>query len=155
MNKYVLTGALILVLTSLTLSGRSQPLAENEGGPPEGKGRFIDSVIEDLSLTPEQQTQFKEQRQQHHQEVQALQEQLRDKRQALKNELSKPSSDEDALQGIASDMKKLQGQMIDYRIDRVLEMKQILTPEQYQTFHQKIEERKDKPRGKWREHGNE
>ena len=53
------------------------------------------------------------------------------------------------LEAIKTDLKNLSAQTIDEQVARALELKQILTPEQFQKMQSKMEGLKGKFGGKW------
>ena len=42
---------------------------------------------------------------------------------------------------INGDLKKMMAQMLDYRLERILEVRKILTPEQFKKFTSQVESR--------------
>ena len=52
-------------------------------------------------------------------------------------ELDKPVSDKAKLNAISSDMKKTMSEMMDERLNSILRIKEILSPEQYRQFVEK------------------
>ena len=115
----------------------SQPMQEGEGpGGMRGRrgDRIMDRLTEELGLSPEQQQQLKEQKKANNEEMKRIHEQLRDKRGALHEQLQKPVTDEAKVNKIVSEMKALQSEQLDQRINSFLGMKEILTPEQFEKF---------------------
>jgi Spy/CpxP family protein refolding chaperone len=103
-----------------------------------------EDFIKELGLTQEQQDKLDALRKAHREENKDLREALKEKRQALKKELAKPVSDNNAISAIATEMKDIQAQLIDNRINNILQVKEVMTPEQYQKFQQKCESAKEK-----------
>ncbi len=110
-----------------------------------GKPGKLDWLAKELGLKPEQQEQMKQFRAAQEAKNKPLLEQLRAVRKELKLELEKPGVDRDKAYAIAGTINGLQGELLKNRINGILKMKEILTPEQYQKL-QEIRERK-KPRG--------
>ena len=50
----------------------------------------------------------------------------------LRHELEKTEANREAINKITKELKELQGVMLDQRVDSVLKMKQLLTPEQFE-----------------------
>lgn len=111
--------------------------AEGMGGCAAGhaKGCFKEkkeAVFKELNLTPEQDKLLKEAKAAHRTEMEELGKALKAKRDALQNALSAPGVTRKQVEPIASEIKSLEAQMVDRRIDGILKIKEILTPEQYQ-----------------------
>ncbi|UCG35272.1 MAG: periplasmic heavy metal sensor [Candidatus Omnitrophota bacterium] len=103
--------------------------------------------IEKLGLNEEQQEKLLEQRRQQHAEGKELAEQLKAQRKLLREEFDKLVPDPKALKKISAEIKKVEGQMLDLRINGILATKEILTPQQYQQMKELREEYRQKPKG--------
>lgn|GEM_PF-2650505 len=103
--------------------------------------------IEKLGLSEEQQEQLLEQRRQHHAGAKELMEQLKEKTQALHQELDKLEPDQKTLKRTAAQIKKIKGDLLDLRIDSILATKKILTLQQYQKMQEMRKEHMKKPKG--------
>ncbi len=108
----------------------------------------FDNMAEELGLSQQQQEQLRQQKEGHRLKRLKRREALQDVHQRLKEELSRENIDRDRLNSIAGEMKQLQSQMIDDRIDGILQMREILTPEQYQTFREKAQKMHRRMKGK-------
>ena len=95
----------------------------------EGQRRF-DKMAEDLGLTTEQKASLEKQHEATMPQMKALREKMRASREQLKAELDKDTPDKAKLAALVEEMKTLTGEQVQMRIDKVLEMKKILTPEQ-------------------------
>ena len=103
-----------------------------------------ENFMRELGLTEEQAEQLRTQKEQRREAGQQLRESLKSTRQALGDELAKENLDQNKINAIRQEMKALNNQMIDSRIDGILDMRNTLTPDQYRQFHQKA--------GKMRKH---
>lgn len=114
-------------------------------------------LYKELSLTDEQKKLLEENKEKNRAQVKALFQQMKDKRTLLSQELQKPTLDMEKIQQINNDMKTLDSQMSDLRLEGILEVRKILTPEQFGKFISKMEEHKQKKQGtrSWRKHGKE
>jgi len=63
---------------------------------------------------------------------------LKEKRKELADELDKASSNPIKIRALISALKDIQGRLIEKRVEDVLKMKEILTPEQYQKFSETL-----------------
>ncbi len=106
-------------------------------------------MVQELNLSEEQQVRMKEQRQQHREQQQALRQQVKQKREELRQELEKPEIDPAHIQQISIELKELMGQKIDQQIQGILTTKEILTPEQFVQFQEKVKKFRHKQEGKW------
>ena len=105
--------------------------------------------IKELNLTPEQQEQLNAQRQNGKQEMEDIRQQMQAKREELKQELEKPAIDQARIDSIINGMKELMGRQLQNRVAKIVAMKQILTPEQFQQMQTKMQEMKQG----WKEGG--
>ena len=91
-------------------------------------------MLEKLNLSPQQEAQIRKLQQANRERSRDLRRNLSQKRRELKQELDKQNSDPEKIKALTSDLKVIDGQLIDEQVDRVLRMKEMLSPEQYQTF---------------------
>jgi len=89
---------------------------------------------EQLNISPEQKKQLDESRARNKELRKASFENMKAFRQSLQAELMKPQLDMNKIKDIQYQIKALQGQMIDRHLDSVLEVRKILTPEQFSKF---------------------
>ena len=108
------------------------------------KREKFDKMIEKLGLSDEQVAQLKEHKQAKMESREKLYAQLKEHKQALKDELEKPASDNARIKQIADSIKQVQSEMVDERIKGILEIKAILTPEQYSEFKANLHRYKEK-----------
>jgi len=132
-------------------------LADGMGGcvTGQGAGQFHKdkkaAIARELNLTPEQDKLLKDAKTAHRAEMTASAGVLKEKRRQLKEALAKPGVTKQQLEPIAAEMKQLQSQMVDSRIDGILKVKAILTPEQFQKLESMKEGRHKEGRGKYSE----
>lgn len=108
-------------------------------------------MAEELALTPEQKATLEKDRNEFMAKAKDLREKIRAARTSLKSELNKAVTDMAKVNSLVVDLKNLIGQQIQYRIDKVMGMKKILTPEQFSKMKDKMEKHKKESGGK---HGN-
>ena len=109
-------------------------------------------VFKQLGLTAEQEAKSKEHKEKHHGEMKAMKEQIRDKKEQMKQELQKADFDVNKVKQINEELKTLMVQIEDHHLEGILEVRQILTPEQFSKFMELKESWKNKkgedgPRG--------
>jgi Spy/CpxP family protein refolding chaperone len=102
-----------------------------------------------LNLTPEQQEKIKKQESINREKGTELRDKLRDKRSELKAELEKPQINKDRIDALVAEIKTLTGEQLERRVDNIIFMKQVLTPEQVKKLQEKKNEKvKEIKRGK-------
>ena len=113
----------------------------------------FEKLSEELGLTPEQQAQLEEQREAFKDKRKVLMEKMRAKNKALKEELEKPKVNRDKADKSISDIQALTGEKLRSRVDKIIAMKDILTPEQFEKLQQKMKKKRCESEGKdmhWR-----
>lgn len=101
-----------------------------------------EQLYKELNLTAEQKNALKENKNKHREESKALFENMRAKKDLMREELSKDTVNMDKINQIQSEIKELQTKMSDQRLQGILEVRKILTPEQFKKFMASMEERK-------------
>ena len=99
-----------------------------------------------LGLTPEQAEKLDAQKAKHREGMTVLWEEIKAKREALAAELQKKEINLDAVYTLHNELKALNAQKEDKRLEGILAAREILSPEQ---FSQMMEFRKER-QGKWR-----
>ena len=144
-----------LILTAATGFGfLFMPVAQAEydhSGDGVGKDKKWEQKVEkfhkDLGLTPQQEQQLKAQREQYRAQKQALFGQIKEKTEQMQAELQKPDMNEAKVKQLHAELQSLRSKAADTRLDSVLAVRQVLTPEQFQKFNEK----KQGFRGGWHE----
>ena len=109
--------------------------AETKGEPDlERKETHIQRIAEKLGLTPEQQQKLKDNQETQRERMSQIVNQMKEKQQALRQELQKPSVTKASLAPILTEINSLQAQLMEGRIDGILAVKEIFTPEQFFKF---------------------
>lgn len=101
------------------------------------------SLMQELGLSPEQQEQMKARREQNRENHEALKTKLETARKELKTELEKETTDRARIDALIAETKALMGAQLEQRVESILTVKEILTPEQFETF-QKMHKRFEK-----------
>lgn len=108
------------------------------------KQEKFDNMIEKLNLSEEQVAQLKSHKQTKMESRKKLHSALKKQKQELKDELDKPESDNTRIKQIADSIKQIQSEMVDERIKGILEIKAMLSPEQYSEFKKNISHCKER-----------
>lgn len=116
--------------------------------------KHFDKMAEELKLTPEQKATLEKQREATGPKMKALREKQRAAHEQLRAELDKATPDKAKLTALVDEMKSLAGEQIQMRIDKVIEMKKVLTPEQSAKMKSIMEEKKKEFEAKRGDKGN-
>lgn len=108
------------------------------------RGARMQELYKDLNLTPEQQKQLQENKKKQREQMQALFSGIREKRAQLRQELQKDNLGMDTVNQLNAELKALQAQILDHRLEGILEVRKILTPDQFKQFMSKMNERKER-----------
>lgn len=111
-------------------------------GPERGqryKQRMMDNLVKELGLSSEQQEKIRKQRIEQMEQRKKLRGRLRSKKLELKQELDKKDVDKKKVYALVAEIESLMGDQLEQRVEKILSMKRILTPEQFEKFQQKTE----------------
>ncbi len=109
------------------------------------KGGKMDKMMEELGITAEQKNQLKTMREGNKETYKNLKTQMNAKHEAMREELGKDQVDKSKVDAIINDIGELYKQKMQGRVDKVLGMKSVLTPEQNAAMKEKMKTcRKDK-----------
>ena len=100
----------------------------------QARGKFLDS----LNLTDEQKEKLKEQNTKYKEQGRELRSKLRAKRKELRDELNKDTIDKKKIDAIVSEISSLSAEQIKQMVERIISTKEILTPEQFKKFQDKV-----------------
>ncbi|MCX6356885.1 MAG: Spy/CpxP family protein refolding chaperone [Candidatus Aureabacteria bacterium] len=140
-----------LLLSAAAVFAQTPCPAGADGGWHKGKG--CGKQLEQLNLTPEQKQKLDAQRKEKKSAMKGLEESLKAKRGELREEMDKEKTDKAKIESIGADLKRIEAQRIDQEISGILQMKEILTPEQFKKMSAMREEHKGGKHGKkWKGH---
>jgi len=144
-----IAGSIIVMLIVSALVAGSAFSETDACSSCDGKGWRNDKkevIARELGLTPGQNKLLKETKEANRAQMMELRKALKAKREDLRDALAKSDATRQQVEPIASEIKKLQSQMVDQKIDGILKVKGVLTPEQFQKLQGKHEE--------WRKSGH-
>ena len=139
----LLIGVVITLLISSNIKVYASGAFEGDDGD-SSKVRWeqnISNMYKKLSLTPEQDKQLKDHRVRHRTQMETLYKEIKVKREQLGEELQKADFDMRKVQQVHDELKSLKARMEDNRLEGILEVRKILTPEQFSKFMKLKEER--------------
>lgn len=153
LNQNMVIGALLTAV----LVGPSLAHAEWDG-PRHGDKAFKEKMKEhrlemqkELGLTKEQQEKLDANRKAQKEQMQVLRKTKQEKMEALRQELQKEQMEEAKINQLNGEIKQLQSQLSDLRINSVMEVRKILTPEQFKKFNAKMEKRRHEMKEKMKD----
>ena len=114
----------------------------------EGWKGMHEKIYAQLKLTDEQKKKLEDNKTKHHGQKEGTFKKMRSLREALKQELMKPALDMNKINEIQAQIKASQAQMADDRLNHILEVRAILTAEQFAKFTALMEKRKHGSQGK-------
>ena len=92
-------------------------------------------MFKELGITEEQRQALKAHKESHRGAMNALREQIKEKHKAFRQSLEDPNVDESTISAVNNEIKTLTNSLSDNRLNGVLEVRKILTPEQFQKFN--------------------
>ena len=96
-----------------------------------GKGKGMERMFADLKLTPDQKTKLKALHEQQKDSHKQFFDQMKALREKTKTELLKPQPSKQVLDGYAAQFGDLHKQLAQKRTEHLLQVKAILTPDQF------------------------
>jgi Spy/CpxP family protein refolding chaperone len=130
--------------------------AEQMGPPPgvhegKGEGRHFEKTFDALGLSAEQKDKLKAGREKNRDVGKQAREEIRNAREALGQELDKPTLDVAKVKALHETLKTLILKGEDRRLDMILEVRAIMTPEQFAAFQKIMKESRSKmhKEGRW------
>ena len=97
-------------------------------------GQRIQEIYSQLNLTDDQKKQLEVNKQQHRAKMESARQEIKADKETLKEELMKPRLDMPKINAIHDQIKSLQNQMEDGKLNSILAVRAILTPEQFSKF---------------------
>lgn len=111
--------------------GQSKQFMQNKH---EVMGKKMHQMYAQLNLTPEQKQKLEENKKQHRETTRALFEKMKASQEELNQELAKTVLDMKKIKSIQEKLKTAQSEMADFRLESMLQIRKILTPEQFSAF---------------------
>lgn len=108
------------------------------------KQEIVQQVISELDLTDEQTVRLEHERNRTFEEKRMLMEQIRQKKNALKEAIAKPRIDHEQVNGLIDEITGLKKVKLRNWVDSLLIVRGILTQQQYETFQTRLHEQEHK-----------
>jgi Spy/CpxP family protein refolding chaperone len=133
----------VLVITAVVLSGTALYADQScgkSGKGSAGKAEFGKrDPFKGLDLTDEQKRMLKENKARNKDAMKTLYGSMKAQKDLMRQELQKPKIDMAKITQINGEIKKLHAEMLDHRLQGILEVRKILSPEQFKKFNDKTE----------------
>ncbi len=142
MKSNIKKAILLMVAATFLLSSTlyaEHGYSDKKGIECNSEGDKFESLREELGITPEQKARLSEQRKEFKAKNKKLVKELRSKRKELKAELEKQHMNRARVNRIVKDIKNLTGEKLQNRVDKIVSMKNIFTPEQFEKLKNKME----------------
>ena len=147
--------SIVTLMCALTMHGQAWTQSEDgDKGNRDTFGKMEEKLFEDtiaeLHLSTGQQDEIRKQRTRQGNAAQKLRQKLRVAMEEMRKELEKEQTDMRKLKSLVGEVKKYQGELLEVRVDGILETKKVLTPEQFSLLMEKTEKLRRERR--WRMH---
>ncbi len=144
-----LTVTMLILGGAVAAAAAPQPGAEQQRPFKDRMDVKMQELYQELNLTPDQKKQLDENKAKNHEQMKAIFQAMREKMSALREELQKDSLNMERVTQLNGDLKALQAQMLDHRLEGILAVRKILTAEQFKKFMAKMEEQKERTHQNW------
>ena len=109
-----------------------------------GEGKVMDRVLDELDLTSGQKDQLHEQKKEQMVRVMDLRKEMKEQKDELKVLLHAKKTDRAKIDQVIDGISKTSEKMIRTRVDGILGVKEVLTPEQFEEFQDIMEQTREK-----------
>lgn len=141
----VMTVAVLFIAGSAFAFGRCGGIEKDGKNCPQGK-EMRREMAKDLGLTPDQEKLLDAQKEASRNEGKALHDAMKAKKSELQAAIAKPGATRAQVEPIVAELKALESQMVEKRVNGIFAVKAILTPEQFA----KLEAMKEKHMKDWK-----
>jgi Spy/CpxP family protein refolding chaperone len=112
-----------------------------------------ESMFKELNLTEEQKIKLAENRKTQQEQMKSLRAQMKEQYEKLAAALKAQGATRSSVQTVAEQLKVVQAQLINNRIEGIFAVKEILTPEQFTKFQAIMAEKYEKMKKNFSRHG--
>jgi len=124
----------LYILAVLSLAHAQNAPASNSASFKEHSGQRVQEIFNQLNLTDDQKKQLEVNKEQHRAKMQSARQAMKAYKEALQEEIMKPRLDMPKINEIHGQIKALQSQMEDVKLNSILTVRSILTPDQFLKF---------------------
>lgn len=150
MKKIILVGVCSLLVVQSAYAGQHKA---KDGGKQYQRSHMegmMDDIISELGLSPEQEAKIKELKESMSEEKKEAYARKKKKYRAMKAELDKADTDREKVDALIEELVGLEREKLQLRARQVLAIKEVLSPEQYETLQNKIEIKKEVRKELWK-----
>ena len=122
--------------------------ANDTGGMHEQKERRIQEIYNQLNLSEDQKKQVDTNKQNQKAQKKVVFEQMKAQKEAMRQELMKPNLDMNKINSLQAELKAVHLKMMDNRLNSILEVRKILTTEQFEKFSTLMKKHEHEETGK-------
>ena len=140
MKKNIKTVLGVIVIATLVAGSALAGTECSVTGQRDKHNKTKDAIASELNLSADQKTRLEQERTTHRNTMETLHNALKDKKRELQDAIAKPDVTRQQVEPILAEIKKLQSDMSDKRMDGIFAVKSILTAEQFA----KLQTMKDK-----------
>ena len=136
LRKFIYTLGIVAVML-LSTNAYSQPQGDRFNRSDEMREKMKARMLEafkQLDLSPEQEEQLQAHRKNHRGQGREFRESLKAKKEAIRTELQKEELNMENIYKIHNELKGLLSNKADHRLEGILEVRKILTAEQFRKF---------------------
>jgi Spy/CpxP family protein refolding chaperone len=147
--------AVLFMFTGLSVPAYSEGTEGNQKDRKEWKERMESKrqgLFKELNLTDVQKKQLDENRAKNREVMETLRKSMQESKEQMRQELQKETLDMGKIYQLQGQIKEAQAKITDNRLQGILEVHNILTPEQFKKFSEHMEKQKDRFRQKRSEH---
>ena len=138
--------SIVILLVCLVTEGQAQGVGrDNRPDPPSPAGREV-SLVKELKLTEAQDREMRRIRTVYSNRILKLRSEIIGKSIQYRDLLRDPASTEESIRAKGREIEAIDTQLIRERIDFEIEMRKILTPEQFQRWYSAMDQQPAKKR---------
>jgi Spy/CpxP family protein refolding chaperone len=137
----VLLSTVLMLSTPFVYANEGGMDVKGEKGWAEKRETRHQELYKELNLTEAQKKSLEENKAKNKDQMKSIFTEMKDKKALIRQELGKDTLDMGKVTQLNNDLKGLQAKMLDYKLERILEVRKILTPEQFKKFTAKMKER--------------
>jgi len=131
MKKQIKTIATIVVIAAFVSGVAFAETGCGFSGQRDKHDKAKDSITRELNLSADQQARLEQEKTANREAMKTLGSALKEKKRELQEAIAKPGTTREQVEPILAEIKKLQADMADKRVDGIFAVKNILGPEQF------------------------
>ncbi|MEI6437155.1 MAG: Spy/CpxP family protein refolding chaperone [Candidatus Omnitrophota bacterium] len=131
-----------------------KPATQEHKGDHKDRAAMMEKTLQELGLTPEQKEKMAALRSGGEGKQKAAFQSIKAKKDELKALLDGPNPDEAKAKALAGEISALESTMMQARIDHIIKLRQILTPEQFKKLEEIRQKHRAERKGEWKNGGH-